>query len=153
MKKTYKVFLFACISLSLVFGADAKSASSSVSPPRLDHILLEVTNMQASIVFYRDMLHLTPKSLDKSFSTMSAGNVDIYLSTAPWGWKKPQAKNERLGLGMYPHFEFDNVTDLVAHIKKAGYTIIQEPKEYDWGTEAFVSDPDGYTWALIHLKK
>jgi hypothetical protein len=33
------------------------------------------------------------------------------------------------------------------------YRIVRDPRRYGWGTEAFVADPDGYTWALISLSK
>ena len=127
--------------------------ASQPSPPRVDHILLEVSNMQASLAFYNDLMGFKPKSLADHFSTLQGANVDIYLSTYPWDWKPPQGKDERLGLGMYPHFEVANVHETVARAKGAGHKIAQEPREYDWGTEAFVSDPDGYTWALVNLKK
>jgi hypothetical protein len=71
----------------------------------------------------------------------------------PWGWKAPRAKGERLGLGMYPHLEVASVQDTVARIKQAGHRIVQEPKACDWGTEAFVADPDGYTWAVVRLSR
>ena len=109
--------------------------------------------MQASIAFYRDMLGFRPESLGRNFSTLKGANVGIYLSTSPWGWKAPRGKDERLGLGMYPHFEVPNVEELVDRFKKAGHKIVQEPRKYGWGTEAFVADPDGYTWALITLPK
>ena len=50
---------------------------------------------------------------------------------------------------MYPHFEVDNVEALAARLKAHGYTIVQEPQQHSFGTEAFVADPDGYVWALV----
>jgi uncharacterized glyoxalase superfamily protein PhnB len=44
----------------------------------------------------------------------------------------------------------DDVEALVARLKAAGCTIVQEPKRHTFGTEAFVADPDGYVWALVH---
>jgi len=132
---------------------EAGGTTKTGGPPPIHHILLEVSNMQTSIGFYRDILGFRPESLGRNFSTLKGVNVDIYLSTSPWGWKGPRAKDERLGLGMYPHFEVPNVEELVARFKKAGYRIVQEPRKYGWGTEAFVTDPDGYTWALVTLPK
>jgi len=54
---------------------------------------------------------------------------------------------------MYPHVEVEKVKDAVDRFRKAGYTIVQEPRDYYWGTEAFVADPDGYTWSLISLPR
>jgi catechol 2,3-dioxygenase-like lactoylglutathione lyase family enzyme len=138
---------------SIVTVTQAQAATTPGAPPRIDHILLEVSNMEASIAFYRDMMGLRPKSLSVNFSTLEGANVDIYLSTSPWAWKAPRGKDERLGLGMYPHFEVASVPEITARLKKAGYKIVQEPREYGWGTEAFVADPDGYTWALFSWQK
>jgi predicted enzyme related to lactoylglutathione lyase len=43
-----------------------------------------------------------------------------------------------------------DVDETVKRARKAGYAIIQEPRHYDWGTEAFTSDPDGYIWAFVN---
>jgi catechol 2,3-dioxygenase-like lactoylglutathione lyase family enzyme len=118
-------------------------------PPRVDHILLEVADMQASLAFYRDQMGLRPKSLNAGFSTLEGADVDVYLSSSRWDWEAPRGKDERQGLGMYPHFEMPSVTEAVDRLRKAGFKIVQEPRKYDWGTEAFVADPDGYTWALV----
>jgi uncharacterized glyoxalase superfamily protein PhnB len=37
--------------------------------------------------------------------------------------------------------------------RQAGYQIVQEPKKYDFGTEAFIADPDGCTWAFVSPPK
>ena len=52
---------------------------------------------------------------------------------------------------MYPHLEVKDVARVINQARNDGYKIAQEPHHYDWGTEAFVADPDGYTWALITL--
>jgi|GEM_PF-1243102 len=131
----------------------AESVATATRPPRVHHILLEVSNMRASLIFYRDMMGLIPRSEGSDFTILRGANVDIYLSTNPWTWKEPRGKDERLGLGMYPHVEVEKVKDAVDRFRKAGYTIVQEPRDYYWGTEAFVADPDGYTWSLISLPR
>ncbi len=143
------LILFVCS----VTPVPAENENARAIPPGIHHILLEVSHMRASLKFYRDVMGLRPKSIGDSFSILEAANVGIYLSTSPWGWKAPRGKNERLGLGMYPHLEVADVQKTVDRIKAAGYRIVQEPKKYGWGTEAFVADPDGYTWALISLRK
>jgi uncharacterized glyoxalase superfamily protein PhnB len=54
---------------------------------------------------------------------------------------------------MYPHFAVVDVAAMIERARKAGYKIRQEPRRYDWGTEAFVADPDGYIWALVNSSK
>ena len=80
---------------------------------------------------------------------LEAGNTRIALWDKRWDWEKPRTKNERQGIGMYPHLKVADVTNLVNRARQAGYKIIQKPRHYLWGTEAFVTDPDGYIWALV----
>ena len=87
----------------------APARRRGASPPRVDHIRLEVSNMQASVVFYRDMIGLRPRSLTKEFSVLDADNIGIFLSAKPWAWLTPRGQDERAGWGMYPHFEVEDV--------------------------------------------
>ena len=134
-----------------VFGADAESPVDTA--PKIDHILLEVSNLDASIAFYRDILGLRPKSRSGDFVMLESGNVGVFLWNARWDWEKPRSNGERQGLGMYPHFSVGDAATVVERARKAGYRIIQEPRTYSWGTEAFIADPDGYTWALVSPAK
>jgi catechol 2,3-dioxygenase-like lactoylglutathione lyase family enzyme len=134
-----------------VLGQEPKSQVSS--PPKIDHILLEVSNLPASIAFYRDFLGLRLKSQSDWFVMLETGNVGVFLRNSRWDWEKPRQSGEQLGLGMYPHFEVSDAAAMVEKARKAGYRIVQEPRKYDFGTEAFVADPDGYTWALVSPPK
>jgi catechol 2,3-dioxygenase-like lactoylglutathione lyase family enzyme len=134
-----------------VFGADLKSPV--VNTPKVDHILLEVSNLTASIAFYRDFLGLRLKSQSKDFVMLESDNVGIFLWSGRWDWERSRSSGERQGLGMYPHFEVSDIAAIVDRARQAGYRIVQEPRKYDWGTEAFIADPDGYTWALVSPPK
>jgi glyoxylase I family protein len=132
-------------------GADAESPVDTA--PKIDHILLEVSNLDASIAFYCDILGLRLKSRSADFVMLESGNVGIYLWSARWDWEKPRSNGERQGLGMYPHFSVADASAVVEKARKASYRIIQEPRTYNWGTETFVADPDGYIWALVSPPK
>jgi lactoylglutathione lyase len=129
------------------FGADIESPMDTA--PKVDHILLEVSNLDGSIAFYRDILGLRLKSRSHDFVMLDSDNVGIFLWSARWDWEKPRSNGERQGLGMYPHFSVNDAATVVERAREAGYRIIQEPRKYNWGTEAFIADPDGYTWALV----
>jgi len=142
--------IVSCVAVLLV--AIAVSAEDQ-SPPKIDHILLEVADLQKSIAFYQDLLGLEIKSQSKNFAMLQSGNLGVFLSTSHWDWDQKHPTNARPGWGMYPHFAVADVPATVERARKAGYKIVQEPRKYDWGTEAFVTDPDGYVWALVTSSK
>jgi len=112
-----------------------------------------VADPQRSIAFYRDFLGLRLKSQSDWFVMLESNNVGVFLRNSRWGWEKPHKSGEQLGLGMYPHFEVSDAVATVEKARQAGYRIVQEPKKYDFGTEAFIADPDGYTWAFVSPPK
>jgi catechol 2,3-dioxygenase-like lactoylglutathione lyase family enzyme len=128
-------------------------ASQGPAPPKIDHILLEVSNLTPSIAFYRDFLGLHLKSRIFGFAMLESGNVGVFLWSRHWNWEKPRKSGEQLGLGMYPHFEVSDAAATVEKARQAGYRIVQEPRKYNFGTEAFIADPDGYTWAFVSPRK
>ena len=146
----YNGYIF--LTLGSVFGADPES-SVDAAAPKIDHILLEVSNLDVSITFYRDILGLRLKSRSGDFVMLASGNVGVFLWSTRWDWEKPRSNDERQGLGMYPHLSFADAATIVEKARKAGYRIVQEPRTYNWGTEAFIADPDGYTWALVSPPK
>ncbi len=148
------VAIMRILALSSVIGLLTGCATGRAGgPPRVDHLRIEVTNMQASVAFYRDLIGLRPRSVTADFSVLEAANLGIFLSASPWPWVSPRGKEERAGWGMYPHFEVADVRALTERAAEAGYKVVQEPKDHSFGTEAFVADPDGYTWALFSWKR
>src|SRR5919201_5992822 len=86
------------------------AAAQEESPPKVDHILLEVGDLKKSIAFYHDLLGLKIKSQKGDFVTMESENVGVFLWSKRWDWEGPRNKDERQGLGMYPHFKVKNVS-------------------------------------------
>ena len=132
------------------FGADTKSPVST--PLKVDHILLEVSTNRFDCIlpgFPRTSSQIS----EQRFVMLESDNVGVFLWSARWDWEKPRANGEREGLGMYPHFEVSDAAAIVDRARQAGYRIVQEPRKYDWGTEAFIADHDGYTWAFVSPRK
>jgi catechol 2,3-dioxygenase-like lactoylglutathione lyase family enzyme len=134
-----------------VFGEDP--VSHVPATPRIDHILLKVSNLTATIAFYRDFLGLRLKSQSDWFVMLESNNVGVFLRNSRWDWEKPRQSGEQLGLGMYPHFEVSDAAATVEKARRAGYRIVQEPRKYDFGTEVFIADPDSYIWAFVSPPK
>lgn len=122
-------------------------------PPKIDHILLEVTDLNKSMAFYHDLLGLEIKSQSRMFAMLQSGNVGVFLSSTHWDWDEKRPTGSRPGWGMYPHLSVTDVATTIERARKDGYKIAQEPRKYSWGTEAFVADPDGYVWALVNAPK
>ena len=80
---------------------------------------------------------------------LEAGYTSIALWTKHWDWEGAKSPGQQPGFGMYPHFKVASAGAIVERARRAGYKIVQEPKKYPWGTEAFIADPDGYIWAII----
>ena len=132
----------------------ASAAPVRTAPqPRVDHLLFEVANLDASIQFYRDRLGLRLSSRTHDFATLEAANVQVALWQGHWDWEAPRAPGKKPGVGLYPHLEVKGVAKALEALRAAGVPVVQAPRAYDWGTEAFISDPDGYVWALVELKK
>ena len=142
---------FIFLNPATVLGAGTELPVDAAS--KVDHILLEVSNLDASIAFNRDTLGLRLKSRTPDFVMLESDNVGIFLWSARWDWEKPRSNGERQGLGMYPHLSVGDAATVVEMARQAGYRITQEPRKYNWGTEAFIADPDGYTWALVSPPK
>jgi lactoylglutathione lyase len=141
------------IALSIALVASAQEPRKLSGPPKIDHILLEVSDLKKSIAFYQDLLGLEIKSQSKDFVMLESGNAGVFLSSTHWDWDEKRPANSRPGWGIYPHFAVADVAATVERARKAGYRIAQEPRKYDWGREAFVADPDGYVWALVNAPK
>jgi catechol 2,3-dioxygenase-like lactoylglutathione lyase family enzyme len=130
---------------------DSRPSETAVPKPDLHHILIEVHDIKASLRFYRDCLGLSLASQTDDFAELESKNAGVYLWQKRWSWEKPRAKGEQSGVGMYPHFEVPDMIAAIERFEKAGYDVVQALKTYDWGSEAFVRDPDGYVIALVTL--
>ena len=130
-----------------------EETKASTIKPELHHLLIEVSDIKKSLMFYRDCLGLVLTSQTGDFATLESANSGIYLWQKHWGWEKARMKGEPKGLGIYPHFNVPDISITIGRFKTAGYVIVQKPIAYDWGSEAFVQDPDGYCIALVTMAK
>jgi predicted enzyme related to lactoylglutathione lyase len=133
--------------------AGPEETKAAIIKPELHHILIEVSDIKKSLMFYRDCLGLVLTSRTVDFATLESANSGVYLWQKHWGWEKSRAKGERNGLGIYPHFNVPDIAAALERFKTVGFAVIQKPLTYDWGSEAFVQDPDGYIIALVTMSK
>jgi catechol 2,3-dioxygenase-like lactoylglutathione lyase family enzyme len=122
------------------------NASSPGAVTGMDHILLTVSDMGRSIEFYRDVLGMRAEYRSLHFAMLRAGNCGVALSSRPWPFEK---KGEPKGIGMIPHFTTANMEDFAARLQKNGISWLRAPVRESFGIEAFLTDPDGYQWAVL----
>ena len=91
--------LTSCVVLALLLFVGAIVRGQEQSPPKIDHILLEVADLKKWIAFYHDLLGLRIKSESKEFAMLEAANVGVFLWTKRWDWEKSarQGRTARLG--------------------------------------------------------
>ena len=126
------------------FGTANASSPSAVTG--MDHILLTVSDMGRSIEFYRDVLGMRVEYRSLHFAMLRAANYGVALSSRPWPFEK---KGEPKGIGMIPHFTTANMEDFAARLQKNGISWLRAPVRESFGIEAFLTDPDGYQWAVL----
>jgi catechol 2,3-dioxygenase-like lactoylglutathione lyase family enzyme len=112
----------------------------------VDHILLTVTDLDRSIHFYRDILGMQVESRMIHFVMLRAVSFGVALSTRPWEFEK---KGEPKGIGIIPHFTTPDMDKFAERLKAFGVPWLREPVRESFGIEAFITDPDGYQWAIV----
>lgn len=133
-----------CAAPAIDFGASSTAAPGAVTG--MDHILLTVADMSRSIRFYRDVMGMRVESRSLHFAMLRAGNCGVALSTRPWPFEKT---GEPKGVGMIPHFTTTDIDAFEARLKENGIAWLRAPVRESFAIEGFVTDPDGYQWAVL----
>ena len=113
----------------------------------LDHIRLDVSDIETAERFYADALGLRPvvryDLADRIILQMAPGGVPAGVEL----WQQPD-------LAPRPHptqhvaFSVGDVVGLVDRIRGLGYRIVEEPYRIGDETVSFVADPDGHAIEL-----
>lgn len=111
---------------------------------KVGHIMLGVSDLDRSLVFYRDLLGLTVQSQLPGFAFLDGGSLTIALSKDIWTHmgKAPGATQVAFGV--------DNVKASHAALKAKGVEFMNEPRDVngrDWA--ANFRDPDGHLLSIF----
>lgn len=112
---------------------------------------LTVSDLEASIVWYRDKLGFHVEEAHQGDGkvvayTLIAGAQRFFISQDDWKKGRDRVK----GVGFRLFLETVQDVDIVAAaIKQRGGTLSTEPADQPWGGRAFdVIDPDGYRFTI-----
>lgn len=128
-------------------GTVADNNAVDGSEIRLDHIRLDVADVDAAARFYRDALYLA------EVVRYDLGDRTI-VQMAPHGEPAGVELWQERGLRPAPHrthhvaFSVADVPAWVERIRALGYRIVEEPFGIGEETVAFIADPDGHTIEL-----
>jgi uncharacterized glyoxalase superfamily protein PhnB len=112
---------------------------------------LTVSDIHASIAFYRDVLgFIVVDTIEREGelvgASVRAGTVDILLGQDDFARGRNRAKGVGSRLYCITHQDID---EIAAAIKQRGGRLDSEPQDQPWGTRDFaVTDPDGYKLSI-----
>ncbi len=119
--------------------------------PRIQEILIQVSDIRRSVKFYRDGLGIPLWSTgygDDSFEG-EVGSVRIVLHP-DFDESMNQAPR---GAGILIHLWVPDANAYHADLRRRGIPIAEEPHDRPWGRHFSVDDPDGYRIHILGPRK
>jgi predicted enzyme related to lactoylglutathione lyase len=119
---------------------------------------VDVDDIERAIEFYRLAfgLHLGRRLFGGSVAEMLGASSRIYLLAKPAGtlpWRQASSARDYHRHWTPVHFDFE-VVDIDAAVERAvaaGARLENEPRSFDWGRLAMLSDPFGHGFCLLQF--
>jgi catechol 2,3-dioxygenase-like lactoylglutathione lyase family enzyme len=116
-------------------------------PPVPDQVNLVVSDMEATVAFYRLGLTIAdtdPVWQDHHRSAQLAGGIDLDFDSATFARRWDKGWRGGMGVLGFKVESRERVDEIFADLTGAGYAGQQEPYDAFWGARyAVVEDPDG----------
>ncbi len=109
---------------------------------RIDEILIQVSDVERSLKFYRDGLGIPfkPTSYGDGSFEAEVGQTRVLLHPD----FDDSIKRLKRGAGILVHFWVPDADVYCDAIRKHGIVLQEEPEDRPWGRHFGVVDPDGY---------
>jgi catechol 2,3-dioxygenase-like lactoylglutathione lyase family enzyme len=109
-------------------------------------VILLVSNMQASIKFYKDTLGLPLKAKSKDWTEFFQDGTVIALH--------PMRRKSIVGssTGMLVGFMVSDMDATVKELKAKKVKFFKKPKDEPFGKHAIIEDPDGHLISIAEIK-
>jgi len=119
---------------------------------------VDVDDIERAIEFYRAAfaLRLGRRLFDGSVAELIGASSKIYLLAKPAGslpWRQATSARDYRRHWTPVHLDFE-VADLEAAVERAvaaGARLENEPRSFDWGRLAMLSDPFGHGFCLLQF--
>jgi lactoylglutathione lyase len=111
-------------------------------------VILLVSNMEKSIMFYTEMLGLPIKTRSKDWTEFF--NNDTVLALHPAPKKRSILKT---GSGTLVGFEVTDLDSTVKRLKEKRVKFFKRPKEEPFGKHAIIQDPDGHLISIAEISE
>ncbi|WDI40410.1 VOC family protein [Bremerella sp. P1] len=118
--------------------------SLSTNQVRLNLIVVRSSAPETTVRFYQSLgLHFTQEQHGKGplhwASEINGFVMEIYPA------KSPEQVDASTSVGL----DVSDIKKTIAQLTALEATIVQQPKEFDWGIQAIVKDPDGRSVILV----
>lgn len=113
----------------------------------VDYIFYNVTDIQRSLKFYRDILGLKVTDEQKQWAELDAGNMTIGIGMYG-ATTDPKVKKNNAAAAL----SVDDVKEAVKFLKSKKVKVETEPMEFPICEMAIIEDPDG-NQIILHKRK
>ena len=112
--------------------------------PELGHVILYVSDLAASVTFYRDVVGLSHKFTDAGYAEFETGGARFALyeqRRAEWLTGHPVEPGPAGEIVLL----VDDVDAVAAMLHARGVPVLAEPADRPWGHRTLhIADPDGF---------
>jgi lactoylglutathione lyase len=110
-------------------------------------VILLVSDMEKSVKFYRDVLHLPIKSQSGEWTEFF--NTGTVIALHP---KRKVKVSLEAGGGILVGFMVNDLDTTVSKLKQQYVKFFKEPKEEAFGKHTIIEDPDGHLISIAQIE-
>jgi lactoylglutathione lyase len=115
---------------------------------KVDFVTLMVSNMEAAVSFYRDVLGAKLKEEGAEWTSFALGDTELTLQQAP-----PDLADERhVKYGFALGFKVKSLEAAVADLKGKDAHFLMTPRDTSFGRYVEIVDPDGHIIMVVQSK-
>jgi len=149
IRKTLSIYLL-CLAAHTAMAPHAKGQNlpNNTTPlSKVSIVAIGVTDLEKSVVFYRDVLGLQVTSQQSNIAMISADSITLMLSVPLGNYIKPGASSMEIV------FPVDSVSATYRLLTDRGCSFAKTPSEFVPGSwSATLKDPDGHLLTVIGAK-